>query len=177
MAPSYDTPDVFSTTSPSSTIGASLSTTPTIQSPVSDRSFDSHAPSPRPYYMPRKTDSPSQIFESSDEATQDHTYAQKTDETSPSLPEATSDIIHATLTETCVDNVQGKPVVQLSDAMPLQHTASTLLLDETETLIRDATSTSTYELLDETSAQGATNKQLPEATVTSMHELPDETVP
>ena len=39
VAPTYDTPDVFSTTSPSSTIGASLSTTPTMQSPVSDRSF------------------------------------------------------------------------------------------------------------------------------------------
>ena len=69
VAPSYDTPDVFSTTSPSSTIGASLSTTPTIQLPVSDRSFDSHAPSPRPYYMPQITDSPGLIFESSDEAT------------------------------------------------------------------------------------------------------------
>ena len=103
MAPSYDTPDVFSTTSPSSTIGASLTTTPTTQSPVSDRSFDSHAPSPRPYYMPRITDSPGRIFESSDEATQDHTYAQKTEEAglSLSLPEATSDIIHAKLTETC----------------------------------------------------------------------------
>ena len=84
---------------------------------------------------------------------------------------------HATLTETCVDNVQGKMVVQLSDAMPLQHTASTLLLDEMETLLRDTTSMSTYELLDETSAQGVMNKQLPEATVTSTHELPDETVP
>ena len=89
MAPTYDTLDVFSTTSPSSTIGASLSTTPTIQSPVSDRSFDSHAPLPRPYYIPQITDSPGRIFESSDEATQDHTYAQKTDEASPSLPEAT----------------------------------------------------------------------------------------
>ena len=69
--------------------GASLSTTPTIQSPVSDRSFDSHAPLPRPYYIPQITDSPGRIFESSDEATQDHTYAQKTDEASPSLPEAT----------------------------------------------------------------------------------------
>ena len=104
-----------------------------------------------------------------------HTYAQKTDDASPSLSEATSDIIHATLTKTCVDNVQGKTVVQLSDATPLQHTASTLLLDETETLLHDTTSTSTYELLDETSTQGATNKQLPEATVTSTHELPDKT--
>ena len=155
VAPSYDTPDVFSTTSPSSTIGASLSTTPTMQSPVSDRSFDSHAPLPRPYYMPRITDSPGRIFESSDEATQDHTYAQKSDEASPSLPEATSDIVHAKLTETCVDNEQGKSVLQLSDATPLQHTASTLLLDEMETLLRDATSTSTYELLDETSTQEA----------------------
>ena len=94
VAPSYDTPDVFPTTSPSSTIGASLSTTPTMQLPVSDRSFDSHVPSPRPYYMPQITDSPGRIFESSDEATQDHTYAQKTDKASPSLPEATSDIIH-----------------------------------------------------------------------------------
>ena len=52
IAPSYDTPDVFSSTSPSSTVGASLSTTPTIQFPKSDQSFDSQAPLPRPYYMP-----------------------------------------------------------------------------------------------------------------------------
>ena len=44
-------------------------------------------------------------------------------------------------------------------------------------LLCDATSTSTYELLDETSTQRLTNKQLPEVTVTSMHELPDKTVP
>ena len=51
VAPSYNTPDIFSTTGPSSTVGASLWTTPTIQSPKSDQSFDSQAPSPRPYYM------------------------------------------------------------------------------------------------------------------------------
>ena len=127
--------------------------------------------------MPRITDSPGQIFESSDEATQDHTYAQKTDVASPSLPEATSDIIPEKLTETCVDNEQGKSVVQLSDATSSQHTASTLLLDETEMVLCDATSTSTYELLDETSTQGAMNKQLPEVTITNTHELPDKTVP
>ena len=76
-----------------------------------------------------------------------------------------------------MDNEKGKSVAQLSDATPLQHTASTLLLDEMETLLHDATSTSTYELLDETSTQGAMNKQLPEVTSTSMQELPDETVP
>ena len=52
IVPSYNTPDVFSTTSPSSTVGASIPTTPTIQSPKSDQSFDSQAPLPRPYYMP-----------------------------------------------------------------------------------------------------------------------------
>ena len=52
VAPSYDTLDVFSTTSPSSTIGASVSTTPVTQSPESDQSFDSQAPLSRPYYMP-----------------------------------------------------------------------------------------------------------------------------
>ena len=76
-----------------------------------------------------------------------------------------------------MDNEKGKSVVQLSDATSLQHTASTLLLDETEMLLHDATSPSTYELLDETNTQGAMNKQLPEVTVTSTHELPDETVP
>ena len=110
VAPTYDTPDVFSTTSPSSTVGASLPTTPTIQSPVSDRSFDSHAPSPRPYYMPQITDSPGPIFESSGKATQDHTYAQKIVECSPSLPEATSDNIHAKQTAAHVDSEQGEPV-------------------------------------------------------------------
>ena len=44
-----------------------------------------------------------------------------------------------------MDNEQGKSVSQLSDATPLQHTASTLLLDEMETLLCDTTSTSTHE--------------------------------
>ena len=89
VAPSYDTPDVFSTTSPSSTVGASIPTTLTIQSPKSDQSFDSQAPLPRPYYMPRITNSPGPLFESSDDATCDHTYAQDKSECSPALPEAT----------------------------------------------------------------------------------------
>ena len=99
VAPTYDTPDVFSTTSPSSTVGASLPTTLTIQLPVSDRSFDSCVPSLRLYYMTQITVTAGPIFESSDEATQDHTYTQKIAECSPSLPEATSDIIHAKWTE------------------------------------------------------------------------------
>ena len=89
VAPSYDTPDIFSTTSPSSTEGALIPTTQTIQSPKSDQSYDSHAPSPRPYYMPQIMNSPGPLFESSDDATCDHTYAQDKSAYSPALPEAT----------------------------------------------------------------------------------------
>ena len=79
---------MFSTTSPSSTVVASLPTTPTRHSPVSDRSFESEAPSPRPYYMPKITNSPGPIFESSDDVTLDYTSAQMVDTWDKSLTDA-----------------------------------------------------------------------------------------
>ena len=91
VAPSYGMLDVFSTTSPSSMVGASAPTTPTIHSPVSDRSFESKVPSPRPYYMPQITNSLGPSFESSDDVTMDHSYAQKIDECSTALPDATAE--------------------------------------------------------------------------------------
>ena len=126
--------------------------------------------------MPQITDSPGPIFESSDEATQDHTYTQKIVECSPSLPEATSDNIHVKQTAAHVDSEQGEPVSQLPDTTSSQHTTSSVLLDETENLLHDATSTSIYELPNKTISSVSVNNQLPDATNTSTYELPDETI-
>ena len=143
VAPSYDTPDVFSTTSPSSTVGASLSTTLTIQSPKSDQSFDSQAPSPRPYYMPRITNLPGPLFESSDNATSDHTYAQNKTAHSSALPEATGDTSQVNNSCDLAKNKDCDVTQQLLDTTPLGVA--------TNTLRHDTTSTDTYVLPDETS--------------------------
>ena len=126
VAPSYDTPDVFSTTSPSSTVGASLSTTPTIQSPKSDQSFDSQAPSPRPYYMPRITNSPGPLFESSDDATCDHTYAQNKSAGSPALPEATADTSQVNNSCDLAKNKDCNVTHQLLDTTLMREATNTL---------------------------------------------------
>ena len=159
VAPSYDTPDVFSTTSPSSTVGASIPTTPTIQSPKSDRSFDSQAPSPRPYYMPRITKSPGPLFESSDDATWDHTYAQDKPECSSALPEAT-------VNTSQVNNICDPDKSKECDVTP-QLPDTTLTREFTNTVLRDATSTDTYELPDETILSVSDSNHLPDTTNSS----------
>ena len=159
VAPSYDTPDVFSTTSPSSTVGASIPTTLTIQSPKSDQSFDSQAPSPRPYYMPRITKSPGPLFELSDDATWDHTYAQDKPECSPALPEATVNTLQ-------VNNICDPDKSKECDVTP-QLPDTTLMREFTNTVLRDATSTDTYELPDETILSVSDSNHLPDTTNSS----------
>ena len=126
IAPSYDTPDVFSTTSPSSTVGASISTTLIIQSLKSDQSFDSQAPSPRPYYMPRIMNSPGPLFELSDEATCDHTYAQNMSARSPALPEATADTSQVNNSCDLAKNKDCDATHQLLDTTLMREATNTL---------------------------------------------------
>ena len=126
VALSYDTPDVFSTTSPSSTVGASLSTTPTIQSPKSDQSYDSQAPSPRPYYMPRIMNSPGPLFESSDDAISDHTYVQNKSVCSSALPEAAADTSQVNSSSDLAKNKDCNVTQQLPDTTPLRVATNTL---------------------------------------------------
>ena len=159
VAPSYDTPDVFSTTSPSSTVGASIPTTPTIQSPKSDQSFDSQAPSPRPYYMPLIANSPGPLFESSDDATRDHTYAQDKSECSPALPEAT-------VNTSQVNNVCDPDKSKECDVTP-QLPDTTLMREATNPAQCDAMSTDTYELPDETTVLTSDSNCLPDTTNSS----------
>ena len=161
IAPSYDTPDVFSTTSPSSTVGASLSTTPTIQSPKSDQSFDSQAPSPRPYYMPQITNLPGPLFESSDDATSDHTYAQNKSARSSALPEVTADTSQVNSSCDLAKNKDCDVTQQLLDTTPLKVA--------TNTLRHDATSTDTYKLPDETTVSISDCTSLPDVTTNSIN--------
>ena len=167
VAPSYDTPDVFSTTSPSSTVGASISTTLTIQSPKSDQSFDSQAPSPRPYYMPQITNLPGPLFESSDDATRDHTYAQNKSACSPALPEATADTSQVNNSCDLAKNKDCDVTHQLLD--------TTLMREATNTLGHDATSTDTYELPDKTTVSISDCTSLPEVTTNSTNKRLDKT--
>ena len=166
VAPTYDTPDVFSTTSPSSTVCVSLLTTPTTQSPKSDQSFDSQAPLPRPYYMPRITNLPGPLFESADDATSDHIYTQNKNACSSALPEVTANI--AQVNNSC-DPAKTKDydeTQQLLDATPLRVATNTLQLD--------TTSTNTYELLDET-LPISDHTTLPEVTTNSTNKRLDGT--
>ena len=167
VAPSYDTPDVFSITSPSSTVGASLSTTPTIQSPKSDQSFDSQAPSPRPYYMPQITNSPGPLFESSDDATCYHTYVQNKSAGSPALPEATADTLQVNNSCDLAKNKDCDVTHRLLD--------TALMSKVTNTLRHDATSTDTYELPDETTVSISDRTSLPEVTTNSTNKRLDKT--
>ena len=167
VAPSYDTPDVFSTTSPSSTVGASIPTTPAIQPPKSDQSFDSHAPSPRLYYMPRITNSPGPLFELSDDATRDHTYAQDKSACSPTLPEAT---VNTSQVNNACDLDKSKDC----DVTP-QLPDTTLTREATNTARLDTTSTNAYELPDETTVLISDRTSLPDATNSSTNKRQDET--
>ena len=164
VAPSYDTPDVFSTTSPSSTAGASLSTTPIIQSPKSDQSFDSQAPWPRLYYMPLITNSPSPLFESSDDATCDYTYAENKSAGSPALLKATDDTLQVNNSCDLAKNKDCDVTNRLLD--------TALMRKVTNTLRHDAMSTNTYELLDKTTISISDNTSLPEVTDKSSSSLP-----
>ena len=170
---------------PVSTVGASVPTTPTIHSPVSNRSFDSEAPSPRPYYMLEIMSSPGPLFESSDEATMDHTYALKINECDTALPDVTPNSpslkqdlpvsSEPIVVSTNVKLLPDKTTDKLPDKMDSQQASKGSLLDTMANLLPDATTTTISELPDETNSLEPMSNLLPDVTVKVVQDTTDTT--
>ena len=109
--------------------------------------------------MPQITNSPGPLFESSDDATQDHTYAQDNPECSPALPEAT-------VNTSQVNNICDPDKSKECDVTP-QLPDTTLMREATNTVRHDATSTDIYELPDETILLVSDSNYLPDPTNSS----------
>ena len=109
--------------------------------------------------MPRITNSPGPLFEPSDEATRDHTYAQNKSAHSPALPEVTADTSQVNNSCDLAKNKDCDVTHQLLD--------TTLMREATNTLQHDAMSTDTYELPDKTAVLNSDCTSLPEVTTNS----------
>ena len=137
--------------------------------------------------MPQITNSPGPLFESSDEASRDHTYAQDNSEHSPALPEATANT--SQVKNSCDPDKSKECDVtpQLPDTTlmrevtnPVQYEPDTYELPDETTVpmsdnnyVPDATNSSTNKELDKTSSSLLLVKPLPDATTS---QLPDITV-
>ena len=102
---------------------------------------------------------PGPLFESSDDATHDHTYAQDKSARSPALPEATADTSQVNNSCDLAKNKDCDVTHQLLD--------TTLMREATNTLRHDAMSTDTYKLPDETTVSISDHTSLPEVTTNS----------